>query len=93
MANGEVWPAQCNIHFSHGMSSSSLHNHLDRWHCTLYLQLAEEHSWTIQLPSHRDAIARQTAATQLAVQHTPFSSDGLLDRLVQFIVANNQVHT
>ena len=91
MANGEVWPSQRNIHFSHGTSSSGLRNHLDKWHCALYLQLAKEHGWTIQLPSHRDAIARQAAAAQSVVQHTPFSPDGLLNRLVWFIVANDQV--
>ena len=89
MANGEVWLSQHNIHFSHRTSSSGLCNHLDKWHHTLYLQLAKEHGWTIQLPSHRDAIARQAAAAQSVVQHMPFSPDGLLNCLIRFIVAND----
>jgi hypothetical protein len=77
--------------YSHGTPNGPLRNHIEKWHKELYLQLVDERGWANQLPSFK-AEASHLAVTAIGpVSRTPFSPDGAIEKLVQFIVVNDQV--
>lgn len=92
------WPAEQQFAYSHHTATSGLRNHLDRFHRAQYTDFAIQYGWTNALPSFKKEQAAQEAARAQAlnlVHHAPgpvpFTSDGLLARLVEFIVSNDQV--
>jgi len=96
VAAGTPWLAKQTFAYLHNTSTSGLHNHIDEFHSTQYTELALIHGWLNLLPSFRKAQAAQkkelAAAHMLAATgQVPFTPNGLLQHLVDFIVVNNQV--
>jgi hypothetical protein len=90
---GANWPTNRRINFSHKTANSGLRAHLDRWHRAIYTQRATQYGWTNQLPSFvkEQAESAQANAANDSVMQVPYSAQGAVDRLVRFIVANDQV--
>jgi hypothetical protein len=81
--------------FQYGTSSTNLRPHLEKYHKDDYLKLIRIKGWVNQLPSAKQAQEAQAAesATELTVGQArpPFTTEGLLNHIVNFIVANDQV--
>ncbi len=88
------WPSNICFVYSQKMSTTSLHPHIEKYHCNLYLSLAKKRGWKIQLPGLQlqawSQVASETTALQ-AGQLDKFDENTFHQYLVKFIVVNNQV--
>ena len=72
-------------------ANSPLCNHIEKWYKELYLKLVNKYRWTNQLSSSKEEALWLTAAASSSIVCTPFSPDGAIDKIVQFIVTSDQV--
>lgn len=72
-----------------GNSNTTLHAHLDRSHCDMYLKACEQNKWEVKISSARQE-QEQTTST-LDANQTPFSKSAFIEHLVRFIATNDQV--
>ena len=84
--------------FSDSTSTSSLRPHLEKYHSELYLSLAQERGWKIQLPgivsqARSNAASGEKTNSQLEGSQAPddFTEDAFHKYLLRFIVADDQV--
>lgn len=76
--------------YQHNTSNTQLRVHLDKFHRVKYLELAAQRGWTIQLASQKE-VRRIAISNTVESARTPFSADAVIDQIVKFIVANDQV--
>ena len=84
--------------FSPLTGNSSLRSHLESIHKEEYLQLCRVNGWEIMLPKMRKEAGIETSGTGDrgsgdGPPRPPFSQDQFLKSLVNFIVADDQVHS
>jgi hypothetical protein len=92
-ANPTAWPNGRTYVFSDSTSTSSLRPHLEKYHSQLYLKLAQERGWKIQLPGIVSR-ARSNASGSAESQGSPldnFNEETFHNYLLRFIVADDQV--
>ena len=77
--------------YSLNTSNTSLWNHLDSRHREKYLQACEDNNWKNQLPSAKKSVNLERPPGLPVHIRIPFSQKALLDHLVSFIVADDQV--
>ncbi len=89
------WPPNIRFVYSQKMSTTSLCPHIEKYHRDLFLSLAKERGWKMQLPGlqsqAQSQAASETAASQ-AGQLDKFDENTFHQYLVKFIVMDNQVH-
>ena len=79
-------------------STGSLRYHLRRLHYDLYISTCKQEGWNDYLQEHKKPGYDANHATAPAAPHgpsrslIPFSQEGLIDALVKFIVADDQVN-
>jgi hypothetical protein len=88
LANKEEWPPSKKYSYMQTTLNAPLQSHLDRHHHTKYLHKAEKQGWTIQLVSQKDVLWKAIVGSCV-----PFSMDAVVEHLVKFIVANDQVRS
>ena len=91
--NPAAWPNGRTYIFSDSTSTSSLRPHLEKYHSELYLSLAQERGWKIQLPGIVSQ-ARSNVGENANSQDSPpddFSEETFHNYLLRFIVADDQV--
>jgi hypothetical protein len=86
---------QGSFQFSAGTSGSSLRSHLDTEHKVEYLRVHLAKGWKNELPSIKAAKSVATVSNSGSeVQPcVPFTWQSLVDHLVDFIIADDQVST
>jgi hypothetical protein len=83
--NTEEWDKKRRYIYSSTTATGTLRNHLERFHEQEVIALCQRKGWPINLPKYKSQQA-------LVVQgRVPFSQEAVLDRLVKFIVVNDQV--
>lgn len=95
-ANPAAWPHGQKYDFSKGTSTSSLRPHLEKYHHDLYMKLAQERNWKIQLPGFLSQARRSNAASgsnSNASKLSPddFSEETFHNYILRFIIADDQV--
>ena len=90
------WLGDRNYSFSHRTATTNLHPHLDKFHQAQYTALIEAWGWpNLLLSKAKEEKARQAllqvVATNVPIKQPLFTTEGLLNHLVWFIIANNQV--
>ena len=81
--------------YSKKMSTISLRPHIERHHLELFLRLAKEKSWKIQLPGLVSQARSQAASKASALRGQPsveFNEQKFQQYLLDFIIADDQVH-
>ena len=79
--------------YSATTSNTTLRHHLDKVHKNEYLRISSTKGWKTQLPSSR-ATSEAPSDSQSGSNgqfRTPFSAKALLNHLVEFIIADDQV--
>src|SRR5271168_5211164 len=82
------WPSSRGFTYAPSTSNTVLRKHLDRYHKAEYLKLAKEKGWATTLP--RPSIKLQVSIAPVKPRIT-FSLEQVLQKLVRFIAANDQV--
>jgi len=77
--------------YLHRTANGPLHQHIKWQHKALYIELIKKHGWVNQLPYFKEEALRLAVAAISSIPRMTFSLDGILEKLVQFIVTNNQV--
>lgn len=77
--------------YSKTTSTTSLRPHLARHHADLYLRLAKERGWEVQLPGYRSQAQSQAASDASAPPLVQFSEERFQQHLLNFIIADDQV--
>jgi hypothetical protein len=94
-ADPASWPSKIHYEYSPNTSNTSLRPHIQKHHLDLFLRLAKEKGWTIQLPGlvsqSRSQAANEAAASQVR-QPEKFDEKTFHQHLVNFIIADDQVH-
>src|ERR1700678_187035 len=80
------WPPSRTYTYSTSTLNTGLRGHLDKFHKEEYIKLAKERGWTTVLPSVKRELALVAPAKK-----PMFSIEGVTQRLVRFIAANDQV--
>ena len=72
--------------------TTSLRPHLEKRHLGLYMSLAKERGWEVKLPSIlKQARSQASVAASEGERPDAFSEIAFHERLVKFIVINDQV--
>ena len=77
--------------YLHGTANSPLCQHIKWWHKALYIELVKEHGWANQLPYFKEEASQLAVTAISSVLQMPFSLNGILEKLMRFIVVNGQV--
>ena len=80
------WPSSRGFTYATSTSNTVLRKHLDRYHKDEYLKLAKEKSWTTMLPSVKLQVSIAPIKPKII-----FSPEQVLQKLIRFIAANDQV--
>ena len=72
---------------------SALRGHLERHHEEEYLKVCQESGWKVMLPTwlKKEKVTLDTALQEAQGSRVPFSPEEFLERLVNWIVADDQV--
>lgn len=92
-ANPAAWPNSRTYFFSDSTSTSSLRPHLEKYHSELYILLAQERGWKIQLPGIISRARSNVAENTDSKNPCPddFSENTFHNYLLRFIVSDDQV--
>jgi hypothetical protein len=80
------WPSSRGFTYATLTSNTVLQKHLDCYHKDKYLKLAKDKGWTTMLPSIKPQVSIMPVKPRIA-----FSPEQVLQKLVCFIAANDQV--
>jgi hypothetical protein len=80
------WPSSHGFTYAISTSNTVLRKHLDRYHKDEYLKLAKEKGWITMLPSVKPQVSIAPIKSKIT-----FSPEQVLQKLVRFIAANDQV--
>lgn len=89
--NPTAWPNGRTYTFSDSTSTSSLRPHLEKYHSELYLSLAQERGWKIQLPGVVSRARSNAGEASQDSRPDEFSEETFHNYLMRFIVADDQV--
>lgn len=87
-----------NFQYAAQTSTGPLRGHLRRLHYDLYISTCKQEGWDEYLQEHEKPGYDANRAAALVAPHgpspslIPFSQEGLIDALVKFIVADDQVN-
>jgi hypothetical protein len=88
------WSSRIHYEYSLKTLTTSLRPHIEKHHLELYLTLAKEKGWKIQLPglvSQAQSQATNEAAMLQVEQPDQFDERSFHQHLLNFIVADDQV--
>ena len=88
---GDAFPVDRKYIFSGKTSNTSLRPHLEKYHCSPYMQMKALHGWPTNLPGQASQMTTGATPAQVIRPTDVFSEQTFHRHLINFIVADDQV--